>query len=154
MPVSFTIRSVTPAHLTVDYADGSWANVPIRKGQSKEEILSIIASFNHRIEPFDTVDAVPFAEGEVGDAPTTQELTDAAVASNANDLMTYADLRAADYPPVGDQLDALYWARQGNPAQLQAIDAEIQSVKSTYPKTMPPITRGEYNSLINAAASE
>lgn len=42
--------------------------------------------------------------------------------------------RRAAYPPLGDQLDAAYKARQGDPAALEAIDAAIAAVKAAHPK--------------------
>jgi hypothetical protein len=46
----------------------------------------------------------------------------------------YAERRAAEYPSVGDQLDALYKARQGDSGDLERIDAAIAEVKARYPK--------------------
>lgn len=43
-------------------------------------------------------------------------------------------LRHANYPSVGEQLDALYKARHGDPTALEEIDARIADVKSRYPK--------------------
>lgn len=45
--------------------------------------------------------------------------------------------RAYAYPPIGDQLDAAFHARQGDPSAQQAIDQEIASVKAQYPKPDP-----------------
>lgn len=151
MATAFTVREVTPSQLTVDFADGSWANVPIRKGQSKEEILQVIASFNHTPQPFDSAEAVPFEPGEQGVASLPQP-AGPSPASQEPEWMTYADLRAVSYPAVGDQLDALYWARQGSTAQLAAVDGEIEAVKALYPKDMAPITRAQYDQIVNVSA--
>lgn len=43
---------------------------------------------------------------------------------------TYADLRRAEYPPLGDQLDAL-WKGGADAAAMKAI---IDGVKAKYPK--------------------
>ncbi len=42
--------------------------------------------------------------------------------------------RAAAYPPIGDQLDAAFKARQGDASQQSAIDAAIAAVKAQFPK--------------------
>lgn len=52
---------------------------------------------------------------------------------------TYADYRAMDYPPVGEQLDALWRIVQthklaaGDPA-AQALLDRVQDVKTRFPK--------------------
>ena len=46
----------------------------------------------------------------------------------------YREMRRATYPSVGDQLDALYKARQGNDAALRMVDEQIQRVKERYSK--------------------
>ena len=48
----------------------------------------------------------------------------------------YASLRLAEYPSVGDQLDAAYKARQGNDAEQIEIDELIGKVKDKYPKSV------------------
>lgn len=42
--------------------------------------------------------------------------------------------RRAAYPPLGDQLDAAFKARQGDTAAQEAIDAAIAAVKAAHPK--------------------
>ena len=49
-------------------------------------------------------------------------------------LELWAEARRKAYPPIGDQLDAMYKARQGDSSALQAIDALIAEVKAAYPK--------------------
>lgn len=46
----------------------------------------------------------------------------------------YAAMRRAEYPSVGEQLEALYEARQGNNARLLEVDERIRHVKEKYPK--------------------
>jgi len=43
---------------------------------------------------------------------------------------TYAEKRVAEYPPIGDQLDALW---KGGDAAAEML-AKVQAVKSKYPK--------------------
>ena len=43
---------------------------------------------------------------------------------------TYKELRAAEYPPIGDQLDALFHAGVF-PVEMAAL---VQAVKDKYPK--------------------
>ena len=62
----------------------------------------------------------------------TQSLVDAEVARmEAERLATeYQRQRAAEYPPVGDQLDALFHAG----AFPEEMAAQLQAVKDKYPK--------------------
>jgi hypothetical protein len=50
------------------------------------------------------------------------------------DATAYIDKRQAEYPAIGDQLDALWKARQGNPAEADAMALDIAAVKNKYPK--------------------
>jgi len=65
--------------------------------------------------------------------PITDEEADAirAVKTQADfDALTYAEKRASEYPPIGDQLDALW---KGG-AEAEAMLAKVQAVKNKYPK--------------------
>lgn len=65
--------------------------------------------------------------------PITDEEANAirAVKTQADfDALTYAEKRAAEYPPIGDQLDALW---KGG-AEAEAMLAKVQAVKAKYPK--------------------
>jgi len=69
--------------------------------------------------------------------PTREQLLHAlAKVSYVEPGKNYASLRQAEYPSVGDQLDAAYKARQGNDAQQAAIDVLIHQVKEKYPKSV------------------
>lgn len=46
----------------------------------------------------------------------------------------YIEKRRAAYPPIGDQLDAIYWAAKGDPKPQLAIFELITAVKALYPK--------------------
>lgn len=54
----------------------------------------------------------------------------AAAAAEAQAALTYAEKRAAEYPSIGDQLDALW---KGGDAAAQML-AAVQAVKVKYPK--------------------
>jgi len=57
---------------------------------------------------------------EQTDAPVTWEVTEP----------TYAEKRMSEYPPIGDQLDALFHAG----VFPQEMADKIQAVKNKYPK--------------------
>lgn len=50
------------------------------------------------------------------------------------DSTEYHDARLSEYPSIGDQLDALYKARQGDATELREIDARIHATKNRHPK--------------------
>jgi len=69
--------------------------------------------------------------------PTREELRHALEKIiNGDTGKNYASMRSAEYPSVGDQLDAAYKARQGNDAEQIAIDGLISKVKDKYPKSV------------------
>jgi hypothetical protein len=55
--------------------------------------------------------------------------------SRAHHEEEYAARRRAEYPSIGEQLEAAYEARQGNPAMQQAVDEKIRQVREKYPKS-------------------
>lgn len=42
--------------------------------------------------------------------------------------------RAAEYPPLADLADAMYWSSQGDNTKLEAYYAACEAVKQKYPK--------------------
>lgn len=60
----------------------------------------------------------------------TQEEAEAIIASNVVPL-TYAQQRAAEYPPMTDYLDGVV---KGDQAQIAKYIADCQAVKVKYPK--------------------
>jgi hypothetical protein len=110
-----------------------------------------MASLNDKIVAYLNANAVPFTEGAyhlgytsqkgdhvvhwdeeaLGAFPTTSEL-DAAYEAHmsAQKAVEYKILRAEAYPPIGDQLDALW---KGGDAAADML-AQVQAVKAKYPK--------------------
>lgn len=146
MSVKFTVREISNKSITVDYDDGTWAIVPIHSGMDRNAIEIMIADHNHSSNSFETLDQVPFVLGEVVEAQSSKEIGD-------NQIVTYKEMRSANYPSIGDQLDALYWARNGDTSQLESIDLKIEETKNLYPKTLEPITSKEANDIINSSVN-
>jgi len=157
MSVKFTVREITTNFITVDYEDGTWAQVPLRNDLTREQIETVIADFNHAQTTFTKVKDVPFKVGETITAKNTKERNEERTKEN-EDLrkkqpLDYKAIRAQSYPSLGDQLDALYWARNGDTSHLDAIDEKINEVKASYPKDMTPITREEYDAMVEEIAN-
>lgn len=50
------------------------------------------------------------------------------------DATQYQRDRALEYPPIGDQLDALWKEREGDPMESEAMLIKIKAIKDKYPK--------------------
>lgn len=61
--------------------------------------------------------------------PPTKDQINTWLAANA-----YTQLRAKEYPPIGDQLDAIW---KGG-TDMDAMRAQIQAVKAKYPAPVTP----------------
>lgn len=75
---------------------------------------------------------VDFQTGTTTIVPLTPEeiAVAQAQAQAAEAALTYADKRVREYPPIGDQLDALW---KGGDAAAEML-AAVQAVKAKYPK--------------------
>jgi len=150
MAIQYTIREISTSSITVDYDDGSWAVVPINSLMTKQDIEILIGDFQPATSGFSSIDEVPFTVGESGETSTsfekllqTKQEQIQREQERINHRYDYAEIRKRKYPELGDQLDALYWARQGDDTKLQQIDQEIENIKSTFPKDMEPMTEAE-----------
>ena len=65
-----------------------------------------------------------------GDRPAT----DAEVAELLRDKRTYIEKRLAEYPSVGDMIDAFCKAKAGDETELNALMQKRQEIKQKYPK--------------------
>lgn len=50
------------------------------------------------------------------------------------DMRTYKEKREAEYPSIGDMIDALVKARGGDSDELEALCTLRQNIKNKYPK--------------------
>tara|TARA_R100001509_G_scaffold96283_1_gene56045 strand:+ start:257 stop:667 length:411 start_codon:yes stop_codon:yes gene_type:complete len=136
--MKFKITKVDVSTVSVEYDNGSIAEVPIYKSMSLDQIKDSIAGYNNPPNPFDKVEDVPLTVGEEIEYLRSEE----------DDTLTYAQARAANYPSVGSQLDALYWERQGDDTQRKLYDAKIKEVKDKIPKS-GTYKRSEVDTLLD-----
>ena len=52
-------------------------------------------------------------------------------------LGDYRRRRRAEYPPIEELADALYWADHGDRTKLDAYLAKVTEIKAKYPKEPP-----------------
>tara|TARA_B100000886_G_scaffold229128_1_gene159784 strand:- start:1099 stop:1509 length:411 start_codon:yes stop_codon:yes gene_type:complete len=136
--MKFTINELAVDSVTVEYEDKSTASIPIRKGMSKNEIVETVSLWHNPVEPFEKVADIPVAKGE------THEFTKVTQDEN----VSYQVARAHHYPAIGNQLDALYWERQGDDTQRKAYDVRIKNVKDTITKEKT-YKRSELDNLLD-----
>jgi len=136
--MKFKITKVAVDVVSVEYDNGSIAEVPIYKNMSLDQIKDTIAAYNNPPNPFDKVGDVPLTVGQEIDYVRSEE----------DDTLTYAQARAANYPSVGSQLDALYWERQGDDTQRKLYDVKIKEVKDKIPKS-GTYKRSEVDTLLD-----
>jgi len=150
MSFKYTIKEITTAHITVDFDNGNWAQIPIKKGESKEEIEERIRQYSLPMsKSYDSVSDVPF---EVND---TAELLDfhereearskASVDATNNISLNYKEQRWSHYPSPTLQLEALYKARQGDNTLINKVDKCIEELKARFPKDAANVKVIEYN---------
>tara|TARA_Y100000114_G_scaffold109301_1_gene102752 strand:- start:2120 stop:2530 length:411 start_codon:yes stop_codon:yes gene_type:complete len=122
--MKFKITEVTTTSVKAEYEDGSWALVPVTKGQDQATIYDLIHTYGNKSIPFD----------KVSDVPVTISSNYIDASPEIDPTVSYEVARDTHYPPVGDQLDALYWAREGDDTNLKAVDEAIKTVKTKIPK--------------------
>ena len=137
--MKYKITEVKTNSVKAEYEDGTWAEVPIRNTDTKFQIQNNIASFAPK-KPFEKVEDVPVTVSTDWVDPKDYKLID--------EQVDYKTARSAHYPPIGNQLDALYWAREGDSTALEAIDAVIKEVKAKIPKGST-YKQSEVNALLD-----
>ena len=155
MSITYKVTDVTKSFMTVSYETGEWARFPLKKGTTKDQLEVIIRNYGpspSEYEPFDKVSDVPLqlnASGTITDAKeqqaVEQQLTEEASDKEAIDYKTQ---RKEQYPSVLDQLEALYQARKGDNTKLNQVDAIIDEVKASIPKTTPDTTKKAWNDAV------
>ena len=133
--MKFTVREVGPNSVTVDFEDGSWAEVPYSDSlKSKADLIRLIDTYAPKLHTLP--DAFVTAGEELDSSVNLEDEAE----PEERDLLTYEQMRQKAYPTRGDQLDALYWARKGDSSHLEEIDKAIAEVKALIPKTIAPMS--------------
>ena len=120
--MKFKVTGKSTRSVSVEFEEGSIATVPLSKGQTKEQIIKQASTF-HNVVPFASVSDVPI---EVSDTWLEHVEPDPEV--------DYRNARLSHYPRLEKQMDAAYWARQGDDTEQKAVDEAIKLVKEKIPK--------------------
>ena len=123
--MKFKITEIKTDSVKAEYEDGSWAIVPITKTLDKSAIERTISTYNNN-DPFDKVEDVPVT--------VSSDWIDPLKIVEVDTQVDYKTARMEHYPPIGNQLDPLYWAREGDDTASKAMDTVIKLVKTKIPK--------------------
>ena len=125
--MKYKITELTTSSMKVVYADNSYAMIPIYKTYDKALLQSMIASYYNVDKSYAKIEDIPLQVNYEGD---TDDEEDTSVANE----YTYKGMRAAEYPHISDQCDAMYKLRQGDDSDIKKIDEAIKDIKEKYPK--------------------
>lgn len=155
MAVNYEVTQVYATHINVNIPELNLVDVAVKvyEGETVADVERRIGN-NTQFSDYDTPGDVPFQVGDTGTAKTPQELSDEAVAeaeaTRRARVMTYEDLRARNYPTLVELLVGLREASSGDSTKLDAVYAEIDSVNTEFPETLPPTTIGDYEDSLDA----
>lgn len=146
MSITYKVTDVTKSSITVSYEEGEWARFALDKSMTKDDLEAIIRNYGPAPStrtPFDKVSDVPLqlnATGTITDHQEQRTIENQLQDEARLDMdISYKVQRQEQYPSVPDQLEALYLARKGDNTKLNQVDAIIDEVKASIPKTTPDI---------------
>lgn len=170
--MKYTITDITTSHILVKFDNGSLAHVSIESDWGKERIEDEISKFipapieKKVVKEFNSIEDVPLSLGESNDiepysikisrlhlkeeqlrkerVERREKLRKESEELQKNRPVNYEEARSSEYPSLMDQLDALYWSRNGDNSKLEKIDEQINQIKEKYPKDMEPILAKEF----------
>lgn len=167
--MKYTVTDVTTSHILVKFENESLAHVKIESGWDLSRIEEEISKYipytpNDYVDldtNFNSIEEVPLSVGDTNDIEPygkvqqrlfekieqdrikrekdIEAFRDSIIEDKKNRPVDYVELRAKNYPPVPEQLDALYWSRMGDNTKIDLLDKKIKSVKDAYPKNMDPM---------------
>jgi len=157
MNLTYTITAIEGGLVTVEFSDGSWAEIFIGDPNiTIPQFEALVYDYAPKEQTEDAVDVQSLLGLRLNEErpvlTSTQTYEELAYLEkerrdefDKKEMLTYAEMRARSYPTVGDQLDALYKSRAGDMSELEMIDSHITEVKETYPKDTPPMSAYDFN---------
>ena len=129
--MDYKITAVSTTQMTVEYSDGTWANIPFDSAwKTKEDYLEAIKQWSSVAR-----EEVPLKDQflKIGDTGVVGE--GVPVPEEAPPVkFSWARMRMMLYPISEAQLEALWDNEVGNTTKLEAIKAHIAMVKEYIPK--------------------
>ena len=137
--MKFKVTEFKDGVMAVEYANGQHASITVPEGADKGHVTQMIHDWGPKAVL--AVDKFPLTIGQEDDLGNYINKNAVPVEATTVD---YRRARRESYPEIGTQLDALYWAREGDNTKLNAIDDQIKAIKTRYPKDMRPFTQEEW----------
>ena len=144
--MKFKVTEFKDGVMTVEYGNGQHASISIPDDAQKGNVVQLIHDFGPKTLLAN--DKFPLTVGKEEDLDDYKNRNAMPVEAL---LVDYKQARKDSYPQIGDQLDALYWAREGDDSKLTAVDNQIKAIKARYAKDMKPFTREEWDAELKLA---
>lgn len=121
--MKYEVTAVNDGKITVEYDDGSWAEVPLFADMTPEQVDAAVLAFGPKPHAVPAFISVGYAR--------EKDTTDLAIPDLAQPdaTMSWFQARVDAYGPVSAQLE--YITEHG----LEAWQAYVASVKAEFPKT-------------------
>ena len=127
MKYKVTVTSTT--QLTVEYDDGSWAEIPLNKNFTKENYLEQIYNFSSEARTIVSVASNPM---KIGDEGVVGEGFDNTPTEEPK--YSWKEVRKYGYPDLENQLEAWSDHYAGDSTKLDLVKKHIAMVKELVPK--------------------
>ena len=127
--MKYKVTGVSTTQLTVEYDDGSWAEIPLNKNFTKENYLEQIYNFSSEARNIVSVKDNPM---KIGDEGVVGEGFDNTPTEEPK--YSWKDVRRAAYPDLENQLEAWSDNYAGDSTKLDLVKKHIAMVKELIPK--------------------
>ena len=127
--MNYKITGVSTTQLTVEYDDGSWAEIPVHKNYAKADYLEQIYNFSSDARNIVSVADNPI---KIGDEGVVGEGIDNTPTEEPK--FSWKDVRRDAYPDLENQLEAWSDHYAGDSTKLDLVKGHVAMVKELIPK--------------------
>ena len=127
--MKYKVTGVSTTQLTVEYDDGSWAEIPLNKNFTKENYLEQIYKFSSEARTIISVASNPM---KIGDEGVVGEGFDNTPTEEPK--YSWKEVRKYGYPDLENQLEAWSDHYAGDSTKLDLVKKHIAMVKELVPK--------------------
>ena len=127
--MKYKVTGVSTTQLTVEYDDGSWAEIPLNKNFTKENYLEQIYNFSSEARTIVSVASNPM---KIGDEGVVGEGFDNTPTEEPK--YSWKEVRKYGYPDLENQLEAWSDHYAGDSTKLDLVKKHIAMVKELVPK--------------------